>query len=181
MHIYNSVIDNSAMLGVYLVYCKLPTHIFKGVWGKHPWLIFNDKLMTMQPYFPWYTLRSKGAKWHLLGFFWAVPNTIQKVQRTLLGGSLKRTLLRTLTWGSLKEPWRVLLNHKLGAANNHLGFFIEPCAFMKDSLKNPLGFILWPWFLHWGWFKTFYDELQNYIPNIFHRRKILLSSLMMLI
>ena len=130
-----------------------------------------------------YTLRSKGAKWHLLGFFglslyWHPQKVLQ---RTPLEGSLERTLLRTLTWGSLKEPWRVLLNHKLGAAKNHLGFFIEPCAFMKGSLKNPLGIILWPWFLHWGWFKTFYDELHNYILNIYHRRKILLSSLMMLL
>ena len=70
-----------------------------------------------------YTLRSKGAKWHPLGFFglslyWHPQKVLQ---RTLLGGSLERTLLRTLIWGSLKEPCRVRLNHKLGAAKNHLG------------------------------------------------------------
>ena len=53
-----------------------------------------------------YTLRSKGAKWHLLGFFglslyWH-PQMV--LQRTLLEGSFERTLLRTLMWGSLKEP-----------------------------------------------------------------------------
>ena len=70
-----------------------------------------------------HTLRSKGAKWHLLGFFglslyWHPQKVLQ---RTLLGGSLERTLLRTLIWGSLKEPCRVLLNHKLGATKNHFG------------------------------------------------------------
>ena len=53
-----------------------------------------------------YTRRSKGAKWHLLGFFglslyWH-PQMV--LQRTLLEGSFERTLLRTLMWGSLKEP-----------------------------------------------------------------------------
>ena len=53
-----------------------------------------------------YTLRSKGAKWHLLGIFglslyWH-PQMV--LQRTLLEGSFEITLLRTLMWGSLKEP-----------------------------------------------------------------------------
>ena len=53
-----------------------------------------------------YTVRSKGAKWHLLGFFglslyWH-PQMV--LQRTLLEGSFEITLLRTLMWGSLKEP-----------------------------------------------------------------------------
>ena len=45
-----------------------------------------------------HSYRSKGAKWHLLGFFglslyWHPQKVLQ---RTLLGGSLERTLLRTL-------------------------------------------------------------------------------------
>ena len=129
-----------------------------------------------------FTLRSKGAKWHLLGFFelslyWH-PQTV--LQRTHLEGSFERTLLRTLMWDSLKEPWRVLLNHKLGAEKNHLGFFKNHVVFMKGSLKDPMGFILRPCFWHWGWFKLFYCELHNLILDIYDHRTILLSSWRML-
>ena len=65
------------------------------------------------------------VKWHLLELFglslyWHPQKVLQ---RTILDGSLEITLLITLIWGSLKEPWKVLLNNKLGAAKNHLGFF----------------------------------------------------------
>ena len=61
------------------------------------------------------------------------------LQRTLLEGSFERTLLRTLMWGSLKEPFRVLLNHKFGAEKNHLGFFIEPCGIHEGFFEEPHG------------------------------------------
>ena len=89
-----------------------------------------------------YTLRSKGAKWHLLGFFglslyWHPQKVLQ---RTLLGGSLERTLLRTLIWGSLKEPCRVLLNHKLGATKNHLGVLYSTMWYYEGFFEEPLEF-----------------------------------------
>ena len=61
------------------------------------------------------------------------------IQGTLLEGSFERTLLRTLMWGSLKELYRVLLHHKLGAEKNHLGFFIESCGIHEGLFEEPHG------------------------------------------
>ena len=72
---------------------------------------------------------------------WAVPIQAPPngATKNPLEGSLERTLLRTLMWGSLKEPPRVLLNHKLGAEKNHLRFFIEPCGIHEGFFEEPHG------------------------------------------
>ena len=124
-----------------------------------------------------YTLRSKGAKWHHLGFFglslyWHPQKVLQ---RTLLGGSLERTLLRTLIWGSLKEPCRVLLNHKLGATKNHLGVLYSTMWYYWRVLwRTPRVSYYYLAFNFDGALITFYGYLQNIILDIYDHRQILL-------
>ena len=126
---------------------------------------------------PIHTLRSKGAKWHLLGFFglslyWHPQKVLQ---RTLLWGSLERTPLRTLTWGSLKEPYRVLSNQKLSATKNHLGVLYSTMWYSWRVLwRTPRVSYYFLAFNFVGALKTFYGELQNIILDIYDNRKIVL-------
>ena len=65
----------------------------------------------------------------MLGFFGCTYTGTKKgATKNPFGGYLEITLLRTLMLGSLKEPCRVILNHKLSTAKNHLGFCIAPCG-----------------------------------------------------
>ena len=86
-----------------------------------------------------YTLRSKGAKWHLLGFFglslyWHPQKVLQ---RTLLEGSLERTLLRTLISVYAYAIYEEAMNHKIGLSPDTNTGVKLPCVQWGTSLVFP--------------------------------------------